>query len=112
MVIRETEEQWLQAILSTDPTLHVTSDLAIEAPSCYSMPGNQTTLIHYLIIDEGADLAYTTETEVGKLRRVDLTQLCLLGFLVQHHPQWESGVTVVYRTSICLAENYFTSSEP
>ncbi|KAF7245399.1 RNA-directed DNA polymerase from mobile element jockey [Varanus komodoensis] len=48
---------------------------------------NKTSLIHYLIVDEGADLACITETWAGEGADVSLSQLCLPVFLVQHRPR-------------------------
>ncbi|KAF7236814.1 Extracellular calcium-sensing receptor [Varanus komodoensis] len=45
---------------------------------------NKSSLIHDLIVDEGADLACITETWEGEGGEVSLSQLCPPGYLVQH----------------------------
>ena len=45
---------------------------------------NKISLIHDLIVDDGADLVCITETWVGELGGVTLTQLCPPGYSVQH----------------------------
>ncbi|KAF7241902.1 Non-homologous end-joining factor 1 [Varanus komodoensis] len=66
---------------------------------------NKSSLIHDLIVDEGADLACITETWAGEGGDVALSQLCLPGYLVQHCSLPEGrggGVALVYRASISL----------
>ncbi|KAF7241018.1 RNA-directed DNA polymerase from mobile element jockey [Varanus komodoensis] len=65
---------------------------------------NKSSLIHDLIVDEGADLACITETWAGG-GDVALSQLCPPGYLVQHCSRPEGrggGVALVYRASISL----------
>ncbi|KAF7243144.1 Cullin-3 [Varanus komodoensis] len=66
---------------------------------------NKSSLIHDLIVDEGADLACITETWAGEGGDVALSQLCPPGYLVQHCSRQErrgGGVALVYRASISL----------
>ncbi|KAF7235047.1 Vomeronasal type-2 receptor 26 [Varanus komodoensis] len=66
---------------------------------------NKSSLIHDMIVDEGADLACITETWVGEGGDVALSQLCPPGYLVQHCSRPEGrggGVALVYRASISL----------
>ena len=63
---------------------------------------NKTTLIRDLILNEGADLACIAETWVGEEGGVPVSQLCSLGYLVQHQGSPEGqrgGMAIVYKDS-------------
>ena len=61
---------------------------------------NKISLIHDLIVDEGADLVCIIETWVGELGGVTLTHLCLPGNRLEGQG---GGFAMVYRNTISLS---------
>ncbi|KAF7244472.1 VWFA and cache domain-containing protein 1 [Varanus komodoensis] len=110
---RRRVDRWLTPVPPSDPApnqrapgslVNHPSGLTVLLLNARSI-SNKSSLIHDLIVDEGADLACVTETWAGEGGDVALSQLCPPGYLVQHCSRPEGrggGVALVYRASISL----------